>query len=136
MTAIPAMTFGQFVKARRIELGYKVGEVAEKSGLSEPSIRQYENDSCRPFATNLYKLAAVYELTANDLQPYTIKYSKTPKLKPVDRIQSAIRCGLKDVLLHMSGSSPFEQKMRDKLMSSLTQCDEILKEVQFLDDAF
>lgn len=136
MSNLPAMTFGQFIKARRLELGYKFAEIAKKSGISEPSLRQYEQDLCRPFATNLYKLAAAYELTANDLEPYELKHKSNDKAKPVAKIQIAIRHGIKDIEHIMNGSSPFEQKMKLKLLESLGQCNDILEGVKFLDDAF
>ena len=136
MSDLPAMSFGQFIKAKREELGYTVAEAAKKSGLFNGSIRNYESDNCRPFANSLYKLASAYGLTANDLQPYELKHKKYVGLKPVAKVQYSIRKAVKDTVIHMAGNGQFEQKMRNKLLSALAQCDEILGGVAFLDDAF
>src|ERR1700735_3413913 len=111
MTALPEMTFGRFIKSRREQLGYKIADVSEKSGVSWASLHQYEQDKCRPFATNLFKLASAYELTANDLEPYEIKHTKTDKTKPVAKVQNAIKSSLKEIENKMTGESQFEQKM-------------------------
>lgn len=136
MSDLPALTFGQFLKARREQLGYKIEEISKKSGLAWASISYYEQDKSRPHSTNLYKVAAVYGLTANDLEPYELKHKKAEKIKPVAKVQYAIGYGRKQIDAMMTGDSQFEQKMRAKLFSALNQCEEILNEVKFLDDAF
>jgi transcriptional regulator with XRE-family HTH domain len=136
METLPAMTFGQFIKARRKALGYNATQASKKAEISAPSLRQYEKDECVPFATNLYKIAKAYDLTANDLEPYEMKHTKNLKAKPVARVQAVIRYALRDMNEKMTGTSQFEQKMKEKLKTVLVQCDEALKTVEFLDDAF
>jgi transcriptional regulator with XRE-family HTH domain len=136
MSDLPAMTFGQFLTQRREQLGYKIEEISKKSGMAWASISAYEHDKSRPHSTNLYKLAKAYELTANDLEPYELKHAKAVKAKPVDKVSSAIKYGLKQVEDKMTGGSQFEQKMRLKLIEAFDKCEEILKSVRFLDDAF
>lgn len=136
MSNLPAMTFGQFIKARRNIMGYSLSEAAHKIKSPASSVRKWELDQARPFASNLYKIAAAYELTANDLEPYALSHKKVPTTKPVEKVLLAIRNSIKVVDKNMDGGSPFEQKMRAKLLASLSECSVILDGVKFLDDAF
>src|ERR1017187_9880174 len=99
------LTFGQFIKMKREQLGYSITEVSEKSGIAQNSLSKYERDQCRPFATSLYKLAKVYEVSANDLEEYQMSHQPKEIVPPIKAAKSAIARALKMINENMTGVS-------------------------------
>lgn len=130
------MTFGQFMSLRREELGYTLTEAAEKIKVGSGSVQSWEKDENIPFASSLYKIAAAYELTPNDLQKYELKRKHQAKAPPIQNIKNAIKSAVKVIEAQMNSASQFETNMKTKMLGALAQCEVHLNDVAFLDNGF
>lgn len=135
MSELPAMTFGQFIRKRRKELGCNVSEMAEKAQTNPASIRQWEADECRPFVSSLKKIAKAYEVLFDDLVQFDLRY-KPKSNPPIRRLKMEIKACRKAVLNAMTGGSQFEANLRGMVLQAFDQCDLALEPVMFLDSAF
>ena len=61
------MKFGKFFKAARKQSGLTQKDVAEKLGIHQSNISDWENDISRPEYENLIELAKIYEVSVEDL---------------------------------------------------------------------
>lgn len=130
------MTFGQFIKARRLQLGYRQADVARKGGFNQGSLHAWENSLNLPAAGNLIKLSKALELSTEDLRRFNLTPVCCAKAKPIHATLLKIRAAKVEAEHVMSGLSQFEISMKNKLIDALTQCEEIMMNVQFLDEAF
>lgn len=136
MSGLPAMTFGNFIRERREELGYTASEMSHKGGIALSSIGKWESDEARPFLSSLKKIAAVYELDVEQLIQFDIRHKKSNKYPPIRGVQAEIGSAKSVILRVMTGNSQFEINMRNQLITALEKCEAILAEIQFADSAF
>ena len=61
------MEFGKHFKKCRIEVGLSQTEVAEKLGIHQSNISDWENDISRPEYENLIKLSEIYDVSLYQL---------------------------------------------------------------------
>lgn len=61
------MKFGKLFKSFRMENGYTQKNIADKLGIAQSNISDWENDISRPEYENLIKLAEIYEVTIGEL---------------------------------------------------------------------
>lgn len=61
------------LKKKRIELGLKVEDISEKSGLSIKTIRAYESAYRNPSAKDMFIIAEIYKLTNEEIVEW-LKY--------------------------------------------------------------
>lgn len=61
------MEFGKNFRSFRKENGYTQKEIAEKLGIAQSNVSDWENDVSRPEYENLTKLASVYGVTVGEL---------------------------------------------------------------------
>ncbi len=61
------MEFGKLFKAYRKENGLTQREIAEKLGIAQSNVSDWENDVSRPEYENLIKLAEIYGVTVGEL---------------------------------------------------------------------
>ena len=61
------MEFGKHFKKCRIEVGLSQKEVAEKLGISQSNISDWENNISRPEYENLIKLSEIYDVSLYQL---------------------------------------------------------------------
>lgn len=61
------MNYGDSIKNARKKAGLTQKELAEKAGLAEITIRQYETNKREPRSENLKKIAAALEIPVDDL---------------------------------------------------------------------
>ena len=61
------MEFGKLFKAYRKENGLTQKEIAEKLGIAQSNVSDWENDVSRPEYENLIKLAEIYGVTVGEL---------------------------------------------------------------------
>lgn len=61
------MKFGKFFKTARKQSGLTQKYVAEKLGIHQSNISDWENDISRPEYENLIELAKIYEVSIEDL---------------------------------------------------------------------
>lgn len=60
------MTWGEFIKARRLSLGLTLQQVGDRCGVGKSTVRKWEN-GMEPGRRNLLKLSEVLGLTAEQI---------------------------------------------------------------------
>lgn len=65
------MSVGNNIKNLRLKNGFTQKELAQKSNISEISIRKYESNERKPKADTLNKIAAALNVTLSELDPDT-----------------------------------------------------------------
>jgi transcriptional regulator with XRE-family HTH domain len=73
--------FGRGVHMRRVELGLKRRELAERAQLSYPYLSQVENGSKQPSLVAVARLAAALELKTSELMGYTAIVREKPAVE-------------------------------------------------------
>ena len=61
------MEYGKFFKKARLQCGYTQKFVAEKLGIHQSNVSDWENDISRPEYENLIELSVLYEVSLYDL---------------------------------------------------------------------
>lgn len=61
------MQFGKYFKKYRKDAGLSQKQVAEKFGICQSNVSDWENDVSRPEYERLIKLAEIYEVTVGEL---------------------------------------------------------------------
>ena len=61
------MRYGKFFKEARINCGYTQKQVANKLGIHQSNVSDWENDISRPEYENLVELSLLYEVSIYDL---------------------------------------------------------------------
>lgn len=61
------MNYGQFFKKARKNSGYTQAFVANKLGIHQSNVSDWENDISRPEYENLIELSLLYEVSVYDL---------------------------------------------------------------------
>ena len=61
------MKFGKFFRDARKQSGYSQKQVAEKLGVYQSNVSDWENDVSRPEYENLIALAELYEVSLYDI---------------------------------------------------------------------
>lgn len=64
---ITSVTLGERIKAARKQIGLSQAELAEKMGVHQATISQYENGSCKPSLGTVRKLALELGVSVYDL---------------------------------------------------------------------
>lgn len=71
------MTIGERIKARRIELGYSVDELAQKLGKNRATVYRYENGDIKDMPTQVLEpLASALETTPAELMGWSLEVEK------------------------------------------------------------
>jgi len=73
-------TMGQRLARLRQMRGLTQVELAEKIGLSQPNVSEYERDTFRPNSDTLLCIAQVLKVSTDELLGHHIKAAKTPKI--------------------------------------------------------
>ncbi len=61
------MNYGELFKKARKDCGYTQKYVADKLGIRQSNVSDWENDVSRPEYENLIKLSILYEISIYDL---------------------------------------------------------------------
>lgn len=61
------MTLGERIKARRVELGLTQAQLAEKAGVRQPTLSNWESDSASPHLVKLKTVAAALGVSVAEL---------------------------------------------------------------------
>lgn len=61
------MKFGKFFKAARKQSGLTQKDVAEKLGIHQSNVSDWENDISRPEYENLIELSKIYDVSVEEL---------------------------------------------------------------------
>jgi transcriptional regulator with XRE-family HTH domain len=136
MSDLPAMTFGQFIKEKREQLGYTLTEAADAVKVNQASIASWEKDQSRPFVSSIHKLANAYGLNIEELIKFDYKHKPHKNYPPALRVQKEILYAINVINKMMTGTSEFEAKMKANLLNVMDECNAKLETVRFLDAAF
>jgi transcriptional regulator with XRE-family HTH domain len=102
---LTSLGYGYWLKAKRERLGLSVSYVAERLGITNQSLYNWEKDANNPQLENLHALAEVYQCLVGDLLPHT-EYPgvETPQyLRPLE-----------------STLAPYTDDVRNRLVAFLT----------------
>lgn len=78
----PSAPFGERLRAFREDRGYTVRELADSMGLSESTVRHYENGNKKhPLLSNLFAAAEILEVSPSVLLPSALADSDNGQLK-------------------------------------------------------
>ena len=120
------MTFGERVKARRLELGYTLLQLAEKIGVTEATMQRYESGSIKnPAQPRIAALAQALGVDANYLMAWgqddETNPQGAPQVQPVPELANAYFRFAKDA--EKNGIDPRDIEMAIKMIRQLRSGD-------------
>jgi transcriptional regulator with XRE-family HTH domain len=132
------VTFGEFMRTRREQLGYSLVEASQKIGCSDAAVTSWETNASRPNSYNIFKISKAYEVSSEDLKHYEFIHKKTGKSlgKPIAEILKSIDKSFELIELVMSSESVFEHNLKSKAFEIFQSCKKQLEEMKYLDDGF
>jgi transcriptional regulator with XRE-family HTH domain len=80
-----SQTFGERLRAARVEAGMSQSDLAERCGIPKPRLSRYENDHILPSITSLRRLADALDVAQEILL--------TSEISPMDVFVSNVRSG-------------------------------------------